>query len=492
MQLTAWSPKGAPFGVVDSVNNTKTEAVNWTADQTVQLDLATKDGVKSMRIGFTDQRLTAHGGLAVWTRFVTERGLREKLRAVLPHAPTSPNAYDPCDTALGFIGGILCGADKLARVAHLAHDPAVAEVLAIEAVPSQSTLSRFFARCGRSAAESLSKLHSWALEELPVRSEGYTLDLDSFSLLHEDGHQEGVQVGYTRKGLKPCHRPIVAALAEVPQVAHFWLRPGNTACVSGAATFLSDTLARLPTPVRVALVRGDSGFCTHGMIAELENRGLRYILTAALRSPVRTLCRHDDAAWTPTEVKGIEIQDLTHDGARLVVLRQKLTERPQAGGKQLLDVPGYRFQALRTNLPASVNALEVWRRYNGRADIENRIKELGTQFGLKGLCCRSFWATEAACHLAICAYNLCVSLQRRLGQPQRAELTTLRWRLFSCAAVFSHAAGKPTLKLAVATEKRRGWWHVLLRQMTSDDHCDAVAALAARAGHHHIFRSSTA
>ncbi len=104
------------------------------------------------------------------------------------------------------------------------------------------------------------------LEELPSRPESYTLDLDSFSLLHEDGHREGVRVGYTRKGLKPCHRPIVAALAEVPQVAHFCLRPGNAACVSGAATFLGDTLARLPASVRVSLVRADSGFCTHGMI----------------------------------------------------------------------------------------------------------------------------------------------------------------------------------------------------------------------------------
>jgi hypothetical protein len=90
--------------------------------------------------------------------------LRQQLRAVLPHTPTSPNAYDPCDTALGFIGGILCGADKLARIAHLAHDPAVAEVFGVEAIPSQSTLSRFFARCGRSAGEALSGLHRWALE----------------------------------------------------------------------------------------------------------------------------------------------------------------------------------------------------------------------------------------------------------------------------------------------------------------------------------------
>jgi len=470
-----------------------TDAADKTANQTVRLNLGTKDGVKSMRIGFTDQRLTAHGGLAVWTRFVTERGLREQLRAVLPHAPTSPNAYDPTDTALGFIGGILCGADKLARVAHLAHDPAVAEVLGIEAIPSQSTLSRFFARCGRSAGEALSGLHRWAVQELPERAEGYTLDLDSFSLIHEDGHQEGVRVGYTRKGLKPCHRPIVAALAEVPLVAHFWLRPGNTACVSGAATFLGDTLARLPAAVRVALVRADSGFCTRGMITELEGRGLHYIMTAALRAPVRTLCRHDDTAWTPTAVPGIEVQEVAHEEGRLIVLRQRVTERPNAGGKKLLEVPGYKFQALRTNLPATVTPLEVWRRYNGRADIENRIKELGIQFGLKGLCCRSFWATEAACHLAICAYNLCVGLQRRLGQPVRAELTTLRWRLFACAAVFSYTGGKPTLKLAVATAKGRRWWHTLLQRFAeAEPNGNAVAALSARAGNYQLILPSIA
>lgn len=459
----------------------------------MRLDLGTKAGVKSMRIGFTDQRLTAYGGLVAWTAFVTERQLRERLRAVLPHRPTSGNAYDPTDTALGFIGGILCGADKLARVAHLAQDPAVAAVLGIEAVPSQSTLSRFFAACGRAAAEALSGLHRWAVAELPERAEGYTLDLDSFSLLHEDGHQEGVRVGYTRKGLKPCHRPIVAALAEVPMVAHFWLRPGNTNCVSGAATFLGDTLAGLPGSVRVTLVRADSGFCTQAMITELEQRGLSYILTAALRTPVRSLCRHDDAAWTPTAVPGIEVQDHTEDGVRLVVLRQRISERPEAGGKRLLEVPGYKFQALRTNLPATVSALEVWRRYNGRADIENRIKELGAQFGLKGLCCRSFWATEAACHLAICAYNLCVSLQRRLGQPVRAELTTLRRRLFGCAAVFSLTGGKLTLKLAVATPRGRRWWTTLLQHFAhTKTNRDAVAALAARASPYQLILPSIA
>lgn len=142
-------------------------------------------------------------------------------------------------------------------------------------------------------------------------------------------------------------------------------------------------------------------------------------------------------------------------GDRLIVIRQRIAQRPHGGGKRLLDLPGYKFQALRTNLGPDLNALGVWRRYNGRADIENRIKELGAQFGLRGFCLRSFWATEAACQLCLLAYNLCVGLQRRLGVARRAELKTLRSRLFSCAAVFSHAQGKPTLKLAASTPAAR-------------------------------------
>lgn len=124
----------------------------------------------------------------------------------------------------------------------------------------------------------------------------------------------------------------------------------------------------------------------------------------------------------------------------------------------------------------------MWRRYNGRADIENRIKELGAQFGLRGLCLRSFWATEAACQLCVLAYNLCVGLQRRLGVARRAELKTLRSRLFSCAAVFSHAQGKPTLKLAGATSAARRWWIALLQHFSANDpYCDAVESFDARA-----------
>lgn len=451
------------------------------ADQTVRLNIDTKDCSSSIRISFTDQRLTAYGGMIVWSHFLHQKRFRHELRQLLPHAPTSPNAYDPTDVALGYIGGILCGADKLSRVAWLQSDPALAEVLGIEAVPSQSTLSRFFGVFTQKSCELLSGLHERAIFSLPTRQGGYTLDLDSWALLHEDGHQQGVAIGYTRHGLKPCHRPLIAGLAEAKMIAHYWLRSGNTACVNGAAEFLRQTIERLPKHIRVGLVRGDAGFGDASVQEEAQALGLKFIFVARLTQKVQALCRHDQAHWQATEVCGVSVQEveLEQVGRRLIVVRQKIQERPQAGGKTLFEMEGYRFQALVTNLPRSVNALEVWRRYNGRADLENRIKELGEQFGIKRLCVENFWGTEAMHHLAIAAYNLCVLLQRRLGQLEKCELNTLRWRLFSRAAVWSRARGKPTLRLAIRGQEHRSWWQEILSKLTALPNCHAVACLQA-------------
>ena len=451
------------------------------ANQTVRLQIDTREAAPSIRIGFTDQRLTAHGGLIVWSHFLRQKRFRQQLRQVLPHDPTSPNAYDPTDVALGYVGGILCGADKLSRVAWLQSDPAVADVLGIEAVASQSTLSRFFGVFNQRACQTLGRRHPQAAYGLPSQRQGHTLDLDSWALLHEDGHQEGVAVGYTRRGLKPCHRPLIAGLAEAKLIANYWLRAGNSACANGAAEFLRQTVSALPRHIRIGLVRGDSGFGDASVQEACDGLGLKFIFVAKLTQKVQALCRHDDAAWQATEVPGLAVQEVALDrpGRRLIVIRQRIQDRPQAGGKTLLELEGYRFQALATNLPASADALTVWRRYNGRADLENRIKELGEQFGIKRLCVQNFWGTEALHHLAIAAYNLCVLLQRRLGQLEKCELNTLRWRLFSRAAVWSRAGGKPTLKLAVRGEANRNWWREMLSKLIAPPNCHAVGSLQA-------------
>jgi hypothetical protein len=291
--------------------------------------------------------------LIVWSHFLQQTGFRAALEKRLPHQPTSPNAYRSSDIALGFLGGVLCGADKLSRVVWMASDPAVAGVLGIEAVPSQSSLSRFFGVFSHKAATDLGCLHSWSVGRLPSLKEGYTLDLDSWSLLHEDGHQEGGAAGYTTRGLEPCQRPLVAALAEARMIAGYGLRPSNSNCVNRAAEFLRQTLGSIPPHIRVGQVRADSGFSHESVLCTLEERRLEYVMATRLTRPIQSLCRHDQAHWKDTDMEGLQVQEVELDqpGRRLVVVRQRIERRPQAGGKLLLEVPGYRFQALVTNLP---------------------------------------------------------------------------------------------------------------------------------------------
>jgi hypothetical protein len=86
------------------------------------------------------------------------------------------------------------------------------------------------------------------------------LDLDSSRLLHEDGHQEGVSVGYTRLGTKPCLHPLIAVLEEAKLVAGFWLRPGNSSCANKVVAFTFDLLN---TTATLRLDRPCAAGCPH-------------------------------------------------------------------------------------------------------------------------------------------------------------------------------------------------------------------------------------
>jgi hypothetical protein len=228
-------------------------------------------------------------------------------------------------------------------------------------------------------------------------------------------------------------------------------------------------------------VRADAGFCVAELLALWEQLHLPYVVVAQLNVPIQQLIKKG-LPWSATEVPGTEVaeQELQYKNwphaRRLVLIRHRIqeTEDPRAG-KKLLDVPGYRFQALVTSLPAaSYSALALWRYYNGRSDCENVIKELKEGFALPTLCLENFWATEAALSLATLTYNLSVLFQRHLGWQKKVTIQSLRFWLFLTAGVLSYPRGRTTIKLAVP-KKERAWWCRLWEKITSPfPNCNAV------------------
>jgi len=66
------------------VNKTHAFRASHQANQTVQLPIDPKEQRASIRIWFADQRLTAHGGMMVWSHFLQQKKFREPLRPALP------------------------------------------------------------------------------------------------------------------------------------------------------------------------------------------------------------------------------------------------------------------------------------------------------------------------------------------------------------------------------------------------------------------------
>jgi hypothetical protein len=316
--------------------------------QTVAETFEFQSNGKAIAIGFTAQQLSPHAGRALFWGWLRPRDWCNSLAAALPHArPLSNHKLLPLEKALAFMHGLLCDARKLTHVAYLRRDPLVPELLGIKRVASQSVLTRFF-QGFTSAGDNLRcfrPLWHWGLDRLPSQKEGYTWDLDSTRLWHKDGQQEGVKSGYTKQGIKPCQHPLLAVLAEVRWVAQRWLRPGNTACGNNVNAFFLDLWDNLPRHLRLQGVRADSGFCLPELLTLWEQLQLPYVVVAKLNPPIQTILK-GDVTWTATEVPGTEVAELEYQAQswphprRLVLLRHRVSDDEQRGGKKLLGRAG--------------------------------------------------------------------------------------------------------------------------------------------------------
>jgi hypothetical protein len=141
------------------------------------------------------------------------------------------------------------------------------------------------------------------------------------------------------------------------------------------------------------------------------------------------------------------------------MVRQRIKERPNATGKQLklfseeAFYRHYRYSAYVTNLKLA--PAEVWRTNRGRADAENRIKELKYDFGFDSFNLKDFFATEAALTFVMIAYNLMALFRNYVLQEKTQKtLSTLQYRTFAVGAYFEKLDNKLVLKIALSKKRR--------------------------------------
>jgi Transposase DDE domain group 1 len=390
----------------------------------------------------TERAVTPFGGLAVFITFLQKVGFVEEVRHHMPIRWRSPNHIDPTATFTAFLMAVLTGAKRFAHAGLLRGDRALHALLGLDRFPTDDTIRNLFRKFGMGQVQRLYEpLAEWQMERLPQRGEGYTLDLDS-TVFERYGKQEGSLKGHNpRKHGRPSHHPLLAVLGEAHFLLHGWLRSGNCGTARGVEEFLKEAFALWGQRQKIRLLRADSGFFDDKLLSFLEQRRLPYIVVARMTKWVKRDAQRVEQ-WTELDdnYAAGEFRLQLHGWGverRFVVIRERVREDRDSVGRKLIDVPGYTFRVFVTSCAEAPQ--EIWRDYNRRADMENRIAELKHDLGADGFCMKQFFATEAAFRAVLLLFNLLAEFQRAAGLPGYREPATIRTQVLTCGAILGRA-----------------------------------------------------
>ena len=441
--------------------------------------------MRYFELQFSDKLITPWGGMALIKRMLDHLGFDRALsQAGLPQ-PGNNRGYRPEQLIVQMMLSVWCGGNRFEHAEVTRFDRVLGSIFGIQRMANFKAITRLFGRCTQAVNDRVfSSRYRWLFEQLHIGS--ITLDLDSTVITRFGEQQMGAARGYNpSKPGRRSHHPLMAFVADVRMIANVWLRPGNTGSANNVIGFLHATREHLAGKA-IGLLRADSGFCEDAFLTHLEGEPISYIIALKLNQPLqRALVRATQIASPPQGWwaldDGLELTEMMYQAPswaaprRVIAVRQHIKQRANAKGKTLSlfaedeAIGQWRYAAMVTDL--NLPALQIWRMYRGRADCENRIKEL--KYGLKAgsLNLRDFWATEAALHTVMMAFNL-MSLFRQVllkqtirregsNKPIQHTLSTLRHQLFAQPGFITHEGRRPLLKLATAMQKREwisGLW----------------------------------
>jgi len=361
---------------------------------------------------FAGKNLTTVGGIGLFHRFARKLGVEEALECGIQ----LPREGARCKYGTGrvlssLVYALVLDLDRLSDTLLLRLDKVFHKLVGFADYPHQSTFSRFLQRFTVPAAKKIGEVSASLMMRTRNDLDGYewlTLDFDSY-VRTVYGNQQRAKVGYNpkKRGRKSFH-PLFCFIGETRDFLWGRFRPGNRYSGQGAKGFLKECLKMLPKGRKNIRARGDSGFFDGGFLGELERRRMEYAIAAKLYASIQYLLGGLDYRDIGD---GIAVAEFRYQGSwkkerRMVAIREVIREEKERKKEpKLFELQGYSYQVIVTNIEGW-KPEEVWRFYNGRANVENMIKEGIMGYGLDVTISHCYGANVAHFFLVMLAYNL--------------------------------------------------------------------------------------
>lgn len=443
--------------------------------------LRVRHGAGATSAIFDEENLIACAGLVPTLTLAASCGLHALTQEHV-RLPGSAGASAGSKVA-GLIAGMVAGADCIDGMDLLRHGGMDTVFTDVRAPSTYGTFLRAFTfghvrQLDAAAARFLPRLAA-AVPLLPGAGHVTYIDIDD-SVRRTYGYaKQGAGYGYSGvKGLNFLLATLCTTQAA-PVIAATRLRRGSANSARGAAKLLADALTVATATgaggrdgTGLMIVRADSAYYNHDVVAAARRGGARFSLTvrsspavthaiAAIDDDDWTPIRYPEAIWDDEEQRWISDAEVAEVAeapftafvsrrksqrvtARLIVRRVRRLNPAAVEGQQELFT-AFRYHAVFTDSPLPMLQAEADHRRH--AIIEQVIADLKDS-ALAHFPSGKFAANSAWLVLAAMAYNLSRAAAVRAGPVHaRARIATIRAQLICVPARAARSARRLTLHL---------------------------------------------
>jgi len=250
-----------------------------------------------------------------------------------------------------------------------------------------------------------------------------------------------------------CYLPLYIFCGDHPLLA--LLRPANIDASTGALKHLARIVARLRQrwPGVPILVRGDSGFCREHLMRWCEANGVDYLFGLAKNSRLLAILgpalrqAQERCAQTRQPAR------VFHDFAYATLKTWSRLRRVVGKAEHLVGGPNPRFVVTSLSAEAAAAPPLYERRYCGRGEMENRIKEQQLDLFAGRVSCATMRANQIRLCLATVAYVVLRALRQyglRETPLAQAQAGTIRTKLLKIGAQVRVSVRRVVVALASA------------------------------------------
>jgi hypothetical protein len=414
---------------------------------------------RNIKIACNHGGLTHFGGVHLLHQFLRVLHFRDFLTQQIRY-PRRNRDYSLSQMLLALIYPIVLGLDRIETASLLRSNGTFQYLTGLPSFPDPQTLRRFLRNAPVHLREQLHRANDRLLQRfihLPEHRSRLIFDLDS-TVITVFGRQEGAAVGYNpRYRGKRSYDPLLCLEANSSFLWDVELRRGDAGTWAGSEELLACCFRSTPTDIREVRVRADAGFGYGPVLDMLEAHPAQYAVVARMTPSLK--CALGGLRYARLNPRW-EIAEFDHrpsdwSQARRCIVARKLIEEADPE-PTLFTLERHAYRAWHTNLP--LTPAGVWQFYDGRAQMEPRIRELREDFALRKIPTRAFAANALYLEVVRLAYNLVTAFQRTCLREewQSMTLSKLRHRLLWLPGELTRPQNRPTLRLAISpfTQKR--------------------------------------